>query len=493
MKKTSIQSVVAKQSYDSRGNPTLEVTVSTELGKFIASVPSGASTGMYEAVELRDGDPRYFGGKGVKKAIHNVNSIIGPALIGRDPTNQRSIDEYMVRELDKSENEWGWCKSKLGANAILGVSMAVCRAGAAARTMPLYEYIHMLTEEIKLQQISHPTLSPSYIPKPEFNLPVPSFNIINGGAHAGNKLLVQEFMILPVGAKSFNEAMRIASEVYMTLKKIISKKFGDSDTNVGDEGGFAPNIGNEVGKNALNPYMNSMNEALDLICEAINQCKYQGIVQLGMDIAASEFYDKDMHMYDLKKKTHGVGGSDLPFSPPKPLEEKGRYVTSRELIEIYRDLLSRYPIISIEDGFDENDLEGWSMFYRELGARVEIIGDDLTVTNMRRIQLAEENKCCNSLLLKINQIGSITEAMEAVMLCRKYGWKVMTSHRSGETQDDFIADAAVGLGTEKIKSGAPARGERLIKYIRLMRIEDELLDAGKHVTYNGVTVTRFEY
>lgn len=433
----TIRGVFARQIFDSRGNPTVEVDIITQQGLFRAAVPSGASTGVYEALELRDGGKDYMG-KGVLKAVDNVNSIIGPAIIGMNPVNQKKIDDYMVKELDGTRNEWGWCKSKLGANAILGVSLAVCRAGAAAANIPLYQHIANLAGNKDLV------------------LPVPSFNIINGGTHAGNALAMQEFMILPVGASSFAEAMKMGSEVYHNLKKVIKKKYGQDAVNVGDEGGFAPNI-------------NSNKEGLELVRTAIANAGYTGKIQIGMDVAASEFLTKD-GKYDLNFKAKNNDGSQK--------------LSASQLTDVYRGFCADYPMVSIEDPFDQDDWKAWSGITAALGKDVQIVGDDLLVTNPVRVKKAIEEKSCNALLLKVNQIGSITESIEAVSLAKRAGWGVMTSHRSGETEDSFIADLAVGLSTGQIKTGAPCRSERLSKYNQLLRIEQEL---GNRAKYAGAS------
>lgn len=434
-----IISIKARQIIDSRGNPTVEVDLTTEHGLFRAAVPSGASTGEFEALELRDGGAAYLG-KGVLKAVSNVNDIIAPTLIGKDEVNQSAIDKYMVEELDGTKNEWGWCKKKLGANAILAVSLAVCKAGAAAKKVPLWQHIADLA--------GNPTPC----------LPVPSFNIINGGSHAGNKLAMQEFMILPVGAATFSEALQIGCEVYHNLKKVIKGRYGLDATAVGDEGGFAPNI-QENG------------EALDLIEEAIKLSGYTGKVQLGMDVAASEFY---------------TGATDarynLDFKNPNAPESAK--LPADKLIELYESFITKCkdtsPIVSIEDPFDQDDWESWIKFTGKIGEHIQIVGDDLTVTNPTRVQKAIDTKACNALLLKVNQIGSITESIEAVTMAKKAGWAIMTSHRSGETEDSFIADLAVGLSAGQIKTGAPCRSERLAKYNQLLRIEEELADKARY-------------
>jgi len=422
----SILAVHARMIFDSRGNPTVEVDVKTEKGVFRAAVPSGASTGIYEALELRDGDKSRFLGKGVDKAIANVNSIIAPKVIGLPVIDQSLVDKTLI-ELDGTDS-----KSKLGANAILGVSMAVCKAGAAQKGVPLYRHIADLA--------GHKNVL----------LPVPAFNVINGGSHAGNKLAMQEFMILPIGASSFSEAMRMGTEVYHNLKAVITAKYGQDASNVGDEGGFAPNI-------------QSNEEGLELCVTAIKKAGYEGKVKLGMDVAASEFYENGQ--YDLDFKTKGNDGSHKK--------------TGAELIELYKGFVEKYPVVSIEDPFDQDDWETYQTLTKAIGDKVQIVGDDLLVTNPKRIQKAIELKAVNALLLKVNQIGSVTESIEACKLAQSAGWGVMVSHRSGETEDTFIADLVVGLGTGQIKTGAPCRSERLAKYNQLLRIEEELGSAAK--------------
>ncbi|DBA00749.1 TPA: hypothetical protein N0F65_001220 [Lagenidium giganteum] len=365
-----IQSIKARQIIDSRGNPTVEVDLYTENGMFRAAVPSGASTGEFEALEMRDGGKAYMG-KGVRNAIKNVNEIIAPALVGKNETEQAALDKYMVEELDGTKNQWGWCKSKLGANAILAVSLAVCKAGAAANKVPLWQHIANLA--------GNPTPC----------MPVPSFNIINGGSHAGNKLAMQEFMVLPVGATTFSEAMQIGCEVYHNLKKVIKGRYGLDATAVGDEGGFAPNI-------------QENREAIDLIEEAIKLSGYTDKVRLGMDVAASEFYTgKDDARYNLDFKNPNAADSEK--------------IPADKLIELYESFIT-----------------------------------------------------------------NVTESIEAVTMAKKAGWAIMTSHRSGETEDSFIADLAVGLSAGQIKTGAPCRSERLAKYNQLLRIEEELGDKARY-------------
>lgn len=416
-----VTKVHAREILDSRGNPTVEVEVTTAKGVFRAAVPSGASTGIYEALELRDKDPKRYLGKGVLKAVENVIKIIGPSLLASriDVTNQAAIDQLML-DLDGTEN-----KSKLGANAILGVSLAVCKAGAAHKGVPLYQHVADLAG------------------KTSFVLPCPAFNVINGGSHAGNKLAMQEFMILPTGAGSFREALRMGAEVYHHLKAVIKEKYGQDATNVGDEGGFAPNIQDN-------------REGLELLKVAIQKAGYTGKVEIGMDCAASEFC-KD-------------GKYDLDFKNPK--SDPSKWLTSDQLAEIYTSFTKDYPIVSIEDCYDQDDWEGWTKF--TAGTTIQIVGDDLLVTNPKRIATAIEKKACNALLLKVNQIGSVSESIAACRAAQQNGWGVMVSHRSGETEDTFIADLVVGLGTGQIKTGAPCRSERLAKYNQLLRIEEEL-------------------
>lgn len=428
----TISCVKARQIFDSRGNPTVEVDVIlSDKTCHRAAVPSGASTGVYEALELRDGGKDYLG-KGVSKAVNNVVQIIGPALVGKDPTDQTGIDNFMVHGLDGTKNEWGWCKQKLGANAILAVSLAVCKAGAAVNKLPLYKHIANLAGNSTLV------------------LPVPAFNVINGGSHAGNKLAMQEFMILPVGASSFSEAMKMGAEVYHHLKIVIKKKYGQDATNVGDEGGFAPNI-------------QENKEGLELLKVAIEKAGYTGKVVIGMDVAASEFFIEKEKKYDLNFKEENNDGSQR--------------ISGDELIDLYKSFTVNFPIVSIEDPFDQDDWEHYSKFTQQIGEKVQIVGDDLLVTNPTRVGKAIKDLSCNALLLKVNQIGSVTESIEAVKMAKKAGWGVMTSHRSGETEDTFIADLAVGLATGQIKTGAPCRSERLAKYNQLLRIEEELGDA----------------
>jgi len=415
----TIQSVKAREILDSRGNPTVEVELGTQDGVFRASVPSGASTGAYEACELRDGGDRYLG-KGVLVAVKNVNDILGPAVLGLDPTDQKSIDNLMI-QLDGTPN-----KSNLGANAILGVSLATAKAGAAAKRIPLYKHFADLAGNSEAK----------------YTMPVPCFNVINGGSHAGNKLAFQEYFVIPTGAKNFAEAMQIGCEVYHTLGKIIKSKFGGDATLIGDEGGFAPPCDNR--------------EGCELIMEALRKTGYVDKCKIGLDVAASEFKVKGQDNYDL----------DFKYD--------GNIISGEALGDLYQSLAKDYPVVTIEDPFDEDDWSNWSKFTAKNGKTFQIVGDDLTVTNIEKIGRAIDEKACTCLLLKVNQIGSITESIAAVTKAKQAGWGVMTSHRSGETEDTYIADLAVGLCTGQIKTGAPCRSERLAKYNQLLRIEEEL-------------------
>lgn len=417
----SITKIVARSIFDSRGNPTVEVDLFTAKGMFRAGVPSGASTGIHEALELRDKIKTEYMGKGVKQAVKNVNEVIAPALIakGLNVTEQTAIDEFMLA-LDGTPN-----KSKLGANAILGVSIAVCKAGAAENGIPLYRHIANLAGH------------------KDIIMPCPAFNVINGGSHAGNKLAMQEFMLLPTGAANFTEAMKMGSEIYHNLKAVIKAKYGQDACNVGDEGGFAPNIQDNM-------------EGLELCKVAIEKAGYTGKVDIGMDVAASEFYEEGNYNLDFKSKE------------PNPSLK----VTPDGLTQIYKDMIKNYPVVSIEDAFDQDDWSSWTGLLAQTD--IQIVGDDLTVTNTERIKTAIEKKACNCLLLKVNQIGSVTESINSCNLAQSNKWGVMVSHRSGETEDSFIADLVVGLGTGQIKTGAPCRSERLSKYNQLLRIEEEL-------------------
>jgi len=424
-----IKSIFARQIYDSRGNPTVEVDLTTDLGLFRAAVPSGASTGVHEALELRDNDKSNYHGKGVLKAVGHINTTLGPEVIksGLDVTQQTEVDEFMIK-LDGTEN-----KSKFGANAILGISLAVCKAGAAKKGVPLYKHIADLAGNKNII------------------LPTPAFNVINGGSHAGNKLAMQEFMILPTGATSFSEGLKIGSEVYHHLKKVINTKFGLDATAVGDEGGFAPNILNNK-------------EGLHLIQEAIEKAGYTGKVEIGMDVAASEFFKDSLYDLDFKN----------------PASDKSQWLTPEKLTNLYQEFIKEFPVTSIEDPFDQDDWEAWTNI--TANTNIQIVGDDLTVTNPKRIQTAVEKKACNCLLLKVNQIGTVTESIKAHLLAKSNGWGTMVSHRSGETEDTFIADLVVGLSTGQIKTGAPCRSERLAKYNQILRIEEEL---GANAKYAG--------
>jgi len=437
----TISNIRAREIIDSRGNPTVEADVHTSDGQvYRAAVPSGASTGVYEALELRDHDANRFLGKGCLQAVKNVNEILAPALKGMDVSKQELIDRKMVQEVDGTQNEWGWCKQKVGANAILAVSLATARAGAASRGIPLYQHLAELAGK----------------PTNKFITPVPSLNIINGGAHAGNSLEIQEFMILPTGANSFKESLQTGVEVYHSLAKLLKSKFGQSAGNVGDEGGFgAPQIKDEM-------------ETLEIITEAIHNAGHTGKVDIGLDVAASEFYDPKAYTYNLSQKT---GKND-------------RILTPDALLDLYDQMSKDYPIVSIEDPFDQDDAESYKKMQKLMGDRVQIVGDDLLVTNPTRVQWGIDEKLCNALLLKVNQIGSITESIEASNMSQAAGWGVMVSHRSGETEDSFIGDLVVALGTGEIKSGAPCRSDRLAKYNQILRIEEELGEravfAGKH-------------
>jgi len=420
----AITKIHARSVYDSRGNPTVEVDVYTDTGLHRAIVPSGASTGQHEAVELRDGDKSKWGGKGVLKAVENVNKIIAPAVIEKnlDVTNQSAVDEFL-NSLDGTQN-----KSKLGANAILGVSLAVAKAAAAQKKVPLYVHVADLAGS-----------------KKPYVLPVPFMNVLNGGSHAGGRLAFQEFMIVPSAAPTFTEAMRQGAEVYQALKGLAKQKYGQSAGNVGDEGGVAPDI-------------QTAEEALELITAAIQKAGYTGKMNIAMDVASSEFY-KD-------------GKYDLDFKNPD--SDSSKWLTYEQLADLYKGLAAKYPIVSIEDPFAEDDWEAWSHFYKT--SDFQIVGDDLTVTNPIRIKKAIELKSCNALLLKVNQIGTLTESIQAAKDSYAAGWGVMVSHRSGETEDVTIADIVVGLRAGQIKTGAPARSERLAKLNQILRIEEELGD-----------------
>lgn len=421
-----ITKVHARQIFDSRGNPTVEVDLVTDKGMFRAAVPSGASTGIYEALELRDKDPKAYHGKGVQQAVDNVNKKIAEKLIAANlnVADQKAVDDFLLK-MDGTEN-----KATLGANAILGVSLAACKAGAAQKGVPLYRHIADLAGNKELV------------------LPVPALNVINGGSHAGNKLAMQEFMILPTGASSFKEAMKMGSEVYHHLKAVIKKKYGQDACNVGDEGGFAPNIQDNK-------------EGLDLLVSAVEAAGYTGKIEFGMDVAASEFFKEGKYDLDFKNKD----------------SDKSKWLPSDELAAMYEDFVKNYPIVSIEDPFDQDDWDAYTKMTASMP--IQIVGDDLLVTNPKRVQTGIDKKACNALLLKVNQIGTVTESIDACKMSQKEGWGVMVSHRSGETEDTFIADLVVGLCTGQIKTGAPCRSERLGKYNQLLRIEEELGSAAK--------------
>jgi len=421
-----IADVYAREVLDSRGNPTIEVEVFTESGAFgRALVPSGASTGEYEAVELRDGDKSRYLGKGVLKAVDNVNEIIAPMLVGEEFSvlDQVSVDHALI-ELDGTEN-----KGKLGANAILGVSMAVAHAAANYLDIPLYQYLGGFNSK---------------------QLPVPMINIVNGGEHADNNVDIQEFMIMPVGAPSFKEALRMGAEIFHTLKSVLKAK--GLNTAVGDEGGFAPNLG-------------SNEEALQTIVEAIEKAGYKPgeEVMLAMDAASSEFYNREDGKYHLSGE--------------------GVVKTSAEMVDWYEELANKYPIISIEDGLDENDWEGHKLLTERLGKKVQLVGDDLFVTNTKKLSEGIEKGIGNSILIKVNQIGTLTETFDAIEMAKRAGYTAVISHRSGETEDNTIADIAVATNAGQIKTGAPSRTDRVAKYNQLLRIEDQL---GETSQYNGL-------
>ncbi len=408
--------VHAREVLDSRGNPTVEVEVQLESGVIgRAIVPSGASTGMNEALELRDGDKKRYGGKGVLKAVDNVNDVIADELIGMEATDQVAIDEYMVQDLDGTET-----KSKLGANAILAVSMAVAKAAAEDLAMPLYRYLGGVNAR---------------------TLPVPMLNILNGGKHAANSTDFQEFMVMPVGAPSFRECLRWGAEIYQSLKKVLHD--GGYSTNVGDEGGFAPSLGGNV-------------KAIEVILQAIEKAGYRPgeDVYIALDPASSELYDEATGLYNL--------------------EIEGRKLNSAEMVDLWADWANRFPIISLEDGMAENDWAGWKLLHDRIGSKVQLVGDDLLVTNVKFVRRAIKEQVANALLMKVNQIGSLTEAIAAIEMSQRAGWAVITSHRSGESEDATIADIAVAFNTGQIKTGAPARSDRIAKYNQLLRIEEEL-------------------
>ena len=419
-----IESVYAREVLDSRGNPTVEVEVVLESGaEGRAIVPSGASTGAFEAVELRDGDKGRYLGKGTQNAVNNVNTIIAPELEGLESTDQPGIDALLL-ELDGTPN-----KGKLGANAILGVSMAVARASADELGLPLFQYIGGVNAK---------------------QLPVPMMNILNGGEHADNSVDVQEFMILPVGAPTFKEGLRMGAEVFHSLKKVLSER--GLACGVGDEGGFAPNLG-------------SNREALELIVEAIKAAGYEPgkDVMLGLDVAASEMYNEETKKYVLAGE--------------------GKELTAAEMVDLYEDWTTNFPIITIEDGLDEEDWDGWKVLTERLGKKVQLVGDDLFVTNTERLERGIEAGVANSILIKVNQIGTITETLDAIEMAKRAGYTAVISHRSGETEDTTIADLAVAVNAGQIKTGAPSRTDRVAKYNQLLRIEETV---GAQARYCGL-------
>ncbi|MCK9190684.1 MAG: phosphopyruvate hydratase [Sphaerochaetaceae bacterium] len=427
-----IESIEAREILDSRGNPTVEVDCLLESGAFgRAAVPSGASTGVHEAVELRDGDKKRFMGKGVLKAVDNVNTVIAPAIEGMDALDQLTIDMAMI-ELDGTPN-----KAKLGANAILGVSLAVARAAADYLQLPLFSYLGNFHSN---------------------TLPVPMSNILNGGAHSDNKVDFQEFMIMPIGAASIREAIRMNAEVFHNLKKVLTKK--GYNTSVGDEGGFAPDL-------------KSNEEALDVIMEAIKNAGYttgrDGHYMIALDPAASELFDEESKTYKLRWST-------------------GEELSSQQMVDMWVRWVEKYPIISIEDGMAEDDWEGWKLMTDALGDKIQIVGDDLFVTNTDRLQMGIDKKVANSILIKLNQIGTLTETYDAIEMAKRHGYTSVVSHRSGETSDTFIADLVVALGTGQIKTGSMSRSDRLAKYNQLMRIEDYLGDDARYAGKNAFNI-----
>ena len=427
---TIIESVVGREILDSRGNPTVEVEVTLMDGSWgRAAVPSGASTGIHEALELRDGDKQRYGGKGVLKAVENVNVEIADLLVGWDVVEQKAIDTALL-ELDGTPN-----KSNLGANAILGTSLAVAKAAAATLGLPLYRYIGGVYAHV---------------------LPVPMLNILNGGAHTGwQSTDAQEFMIMPFGAASFMEGLRWGSEIYQSLKSVLKSR--GYTALVGDEGGYAPAL-------------KANSEAVEVILEAIEKAGYKaGVgmdVALALDPAASELYEEDTKMYNLRKE--------------------GKKLTGEQMVAFWKSWVDQYPIVSIEDGLAQDDWESWILMVAELGDRIQIVGDDLLVTNPERVRKAIKEKAANALLVKLNQIGSLTETIEAVETCQRAGWRAVTSHRSGETEDSTIADLAVALNMGQIKTGAPARSDRVAKYNQLLRIEAELGDTAKYAGWGAL-------
>ena len=428
--KPIIEGLTGREILDSRGNPTVEVEVILQDGSMgRAAVPSGASTGVHEALELRDQDQNRFGGKGVLKAVENANGPIAELLTGMEATKQKQIDMQML-ELDGTAN-----KSKLGANTILGTSLAVAKAAANSLGLPLYRYIGGVYAHI---------------------LPVPMLNILNGGAHTGwQSTDAQEFMVMPLGAESFSEALRWGSEIYQKLKQVL-KEHGYT-TLVGDEGGYAPALKTNA-------------EAVEIILEAIEKAGYKAgeEVAIALDPAASEFYEVETGLYNLRRE--------------------GKKLNSEEMIAFWKSWVDQYPIVSIEDGLAQDDWEGWKLMTAELGDRIQIVGDDLLVTNPERVRRAIEEQAANALLVKLNQIGTLTETIEAVELCHRAGWRAVTSHRSGETEDTTIADLAVALNMGQIKTGAPARSDRVAKYNQLLRIEGELGTAAHYAGWDALNV-----
>jgi enolase len=425
---TLIEDIVGRQILDSRGNPTVEVEVYLADGSTgRAAVPSGASTGIHEALELRDGDKSHYGGKGVLKAVDNVNGPIAEALVDLDATDQRFIDGILL-ELDGTPN-----KSNLGANAILGASLAVAKAAASGLGLPLYRYIGGVYAHI---------------------LPVPMMNILNGGAHTGwQSTDAQEFMVMPLGAPSFAEGLRWGAEIYHALKSVLKAR--GYTTLVGDEGGYAP----ALKANA---------EAVEVILEAIEKAGFKAgeQVAIALDPAASELFDEESKLYNLRKE--------------------GKKLTGEQMVAFWKSWVDQYPIVSIEDGLAQDDWESWKLLVSELGGRLQIVGDDLLVTNPSRVRRAIAEKAANALLVKLNQIGSLTETIEAVEICHRAGWRAVTSHRSGETEDSTIADLVVALNMGQIKTGAPARSDRVAKYNQLLRIEEELGDEGRYAGWEAI-------
>ena len=419
-----IETIIGRQILDSRGNPTVEVEIQLSGGATgRAAVPSGASTGVHEAVELRDGDKSKYGGKGVLQAVKNVNTVLAAELEGADALDQVAIDQFML-ELDGTEN-----KSRLGANAILGVSLAVAKAAAAASGLPLYRYLGGVNAH---------------------TLPVPMMNILNGGKHAVNSTDFQEFMVMPAGAPSFAEGVRWGTEIYHALKEVLHD--AGYSTNVGDEGGFAPSLGGNAA-------------AIEVILQAIEKAGYRPAedVYIALDPAVSELYVAETGRYKL--------------------EIEGIELSSQELVDLWADWSARYPIISIEDGMAEDDWDGWKLLNATIGDRVQLVGDDLLVTNVKRIARAINERACNALLCKVNQIGTLTESIAAIEMSHRAGWAAVVSHRSGETEDDTIADLVVAFNTGQIKTGAPARSDRVAKYNQLLRIDEEL---GPAATFQGI-------